>query len=131
MLPTTSADSNLYGSPGLSLGEKSKFRKLKIAKDLTAALHNAAIDLPLDAPQESPLSLLLPFYDKKGKANKTGKKSKSTSPAKTKKARTRTPLGEFRYQTVAKRKQLTKARKAIDRDLKRIEKDLGVLKRKK
>lgn len=56
------------------------------------------------------------------------------SKAKGKKPRTKnpagTPLSRFKAQTIAKRGQLKKARKDIDRELRAIEKDLGVLKKK-
>jgi hypothetical protein len=41
-----------------------------------------------------------------------------------------TPLQRFKKQTLAKRAELKKARKDIDKELKAIEKDLGILKRK-
>lgn len=40
-----------------------------------------------------------------------------------------TPLSKFRKQTIAKRLQLKKVRKDCDRELRAIERDLGILKR--
>lgn len=45
------------------------------------------------------------------------------------KPRAPTPLQKFRVQTIQKRKELKEARKKIDKDLKAIERDLGVLKK--
>lgn len=56
---------------------------------------------------------------------KVVKKRKKNGPRK------QTPLQRFRIQTVQKRKDLKAAKKDIDRQLRAIEKDLGVLKRKK
>lgn len=55
---------------------------------------------------------------------------RSKSAAKTRKPRKETPLSRFRTQTLKKKADLKKAEKDIHRELKAIEKDLGVLKRK-
>jgi len=47
------------------------------------------------------------------------------------KPRQATALQRFRQQTILKKRQLRNERKRIERELKSIEKDLGVLKRKK
>lgn len=64
-----------------------------------------------------------------------GKRSREEGEKPVRKARKRgprreTPLRRFRAQTILKRNQLRAERKKIDRELKAIEKDLGVLKRK-
>lgn len=71
------------------------------------------------------------------KAAKTTKPRKPKTPSATKSAQPKkkknfegTPLQRFKKQTLAKRTELIKARKAIDKDLRAIERDLGVLKRK-
>lgn len=56
---------------------------------------------------------------------------KAPAGKKAKKPRTQTPLARFRQQTLAKKAELRKARKDIDKELKAIEKDLGKLKRVK
>ena len=60
--------------------------------------------------------------DRPTKRRKTEGKKKAT--------RKETPLSKFRKQTILKRIQLKKARKDIDTELRAIEKDLGILKRK-
>lgn len=49
---------------------------------------------------------------------------------KVRKARTLTPLQRFRRQTIQKRKELKATRRSCDVQLRQIERDLGVLKRK-
>ncbi len=56
---------------------------------------------------------------------------KAAAKPKKKKSSEGTPLQRFKAQTIAKRAALKLERKRIDRDLKAIEKDLGVLKRPK
>jgi hypothetical protein len=68
---------------------------------------------------------------KKSKPAKLITKTAEAGSAKPKKARALTPLQRFKSQTLTKRSQLKKARADIDKELKAIEKDLGVLKRKK
>lgn len=107
-----------YGSaPTLPSAEKETIKKPKKEKKYKASTKKA---LSKTSATASKLRV------ESGSIKDTGKKKKKPN----RKLGGRTALKEFKLQTLAKKKELQKARSDIDRELKAIEKDLGVLKRK-
>lgn len=79
----------------------------------------------------SSLEAIFPAKKRKASSEAAPRTKKEKGEKKPRKPKAQSPLQKFRLATLSKRKDLKEARKKIDRDLKAIEKDLGVLKRPK